>query len=129
MKLILISKILRIVLGLDLLVSGLLFMWVTHFGVEDFAQIIYRLGYPDYVLMPIGIGKLCMGLVLLAPVSFKLRTYAYFALGINLFLATYSHLANGDVATGLGPVIFTLLLGAGTFLLDYRVNGNQFSAA
>jgi hypothetical protein len=129
MKLTLIAKIVRIFLGIDLLLSGVLFTWGSHFGVEDFAQIIYRLGYPAYVLVPIGIGKLCMGVVLLAPVSYVMRTYAYFALGINLFLATYSHLASGDVASGLGPVIFTLLLGAGTFLLDYRVNGNQFSAA
>jgi hypothetical protein len=93
MKKDLVSKILRILLALDMLFSGLLFWFGTTLGVDDFKLIIDRLGYPEYVLGAIGIGKILIGLNLLLAKQFIWRTYGYFAIFINMFLAVYSHLA------------------------------------
>jgi hypothetical protein len=120
MKSTLITRILRVLLGIDLLLSGVLFFVGTGLGVDDFAQVVDRLGYPEYVLTPIGIGKLCMAMVILASGSFLWRRFAYFALEINLFFAGWSHVAAGDSLSDMAPVLVTLLFGALVALRDYR---------
>lgn len=114
-----IAKVLIIILALDLLLSGVMFMFGTSFGVNDFLDIIDRLGFPPYILGAIGFGKLLMGITFLFSGTFKLRTYAYFALTINLFLAIYSHISAGEGIAEAAPSGVTLLFAAVVFYLDY----------
>ncbi|WP_194778420.1 DoxX family protein [Pararhodonellum marinum] len=115
-----IAKVLVILLALDLLLSGTLFMFGPNFGVTDFQDIIHRLGFPAYILGAIGFGKILMGLTFLFSGQFRWRTYAYFALLINLFLAIYSHLSAGDGFTEAAPAIVTLVFAGLVYFLDYR---------
>jgi hypothetical protein len=115
-----ISKVLIIILALDLLLSGVMFMFGTSMGVNDFLNIINRLGFPPYILGAIGFGKLLMGITLLFSGTFKRRTYAYFALAINLFLAIYSHISAGDGFADAAPAGITFLFAAVVFYLDYN---------
>ncbi|HSI78171.1 MAG TPA: DoxX family protein [Lunatimonas sp.] len=115
-----IAKILIIILGLDLILSGVLFMFGSSFGVDDFNDIIDRLGYPQYILGAIGFGKLLMGIALLFAGHFRWRTYAYFALAVNLFLALYSHVSAGDGLVDMASALLTLLFAGLVFYLDFK---------
>jgi uncharacterized membrane protein YphA (DoxX/SURF4 family) len=127
MKKNLVSKILRILLALDMLFSGLLFWFGTTLGVDDFKLIIDRLGYPEYVLGAIGIGKILIGLNLLLAKQFILRSYSYFAIYINMFLAVYSHLAVSDIVNNFIPALFTVLFSSIVFWMDWRTSGKSFN--
>jgi hypothetical protein len=117
-----ISKVLIILLALDLLLSGVMFMFGTSIGVNDFLDIINRLGFPPYILGAIGFGKLLMGITLLFSGKFRWRTYAYFALAINLFLAVYSHFFGGDGFAEAAPAIITFLFASVVFYMDYTTS-------
>jgi len=127
MKKDLFSKILRILLALDMLFSGLLFWFGTTLGVDDFKLIIDRLGYPEYVLGAIGIGKILIGLNLLLAKQFIWRTYGYFAICINMFLAVYSHLAVHDIGNNFIPALFTVLFSFIVFWMDWRTSDKSLN--
>jgi len=127
MKKNLVSKILRILLALDMLFSGLLFWFGTTLGVNDFKLIIVRLGYPEYVLGAIGIGKILIGLNLLLAKQFIWRSYGYFAIFINMLLAVYSHLAVSDSVNNFIPALFTLLFSSIVFWKDWRTSDKSFN--
>jgi hypothetical protein len=122
-----IAKILRILLAMDMLFSGILFWFGTTLGVDDFKLIIDRLGYPEYVLGAIGIGKILIGLNLLLAKQFIWRSYGYFAIFINMFLAVYSHLAVHDIVNNFIPALFTVLFSFIVFWMDWRTSDKSFN--
>lgn len=117
-----ISKILIIILALDVILSGIMFLFGPNIGVDMFKDLIERLGYPQYVLGVLGIGKILIGLGIFIPKSFLIRTYAYFALFINLFLAIYSHISVGDAFADAAPASMLMLFGGLVFWLDYKTS-------
>jgi uncharacterized membrane protein YphA (DoxX/SURF4 family) len=83
-------------------------------GVWDVLQIPYarsvidHLGYPDYLLIILGVWKLLAGVALLAPGLPRLKEWAYAGVVFNMTGAVASHVAVGDGVDALvAPIILT----------------------
>jgi len=75
-------------------------------------QAFHHLGYPAYFRIELAVGKLIGAVLLLAPVSVRIKEWVYAGFGIVFISAFISHLASGDPAgVAVMPVAFFVLLG------------------
>ena len=74
------------------------------------AEAFRRLGFPDYFRIELAIAKLLGILVLLLPVSARLKEWAYAGFGITLVSAMIAHLAIGDGPDAWGWAAGTMVL-------------------
>ena len=82
-----------------------------YFVAEMPAQTIERLGYPDYLRVLLGIGKLIGAAALLAPLPRSLKEWTYAAFTIDFTMALISHAVVGDpVSALLMPVVALAVL-------------------
>lgn len=82
-----------------------------YFIAEAPAQTIERLGYPDYLRVLLGIGKLVGAAVLLVPLPRSLKEWTYAAFTIDFTMALVSHAVVGDPVSALVmPVVALALL-------------------
>lgn len=87
------------------------FSGAMYFIAEAPAQTIERLGYPDYVRLLLGAGKIVGAAVLLAPLPRWLKEWTYAAFTIDFSMAFISHAAVGDpVSTLVLPAVALVLL-------------------
>jgi apolipoprotein N-acyltransferase len=103
--------------------TGLAVLWLAPSGVVDAMRIpavlaiLARLGYPAYLSVILGIGKLLAVAALLDPRTRFLREWAYAGLTFDLLGAFVSHLVVHDpVLTALTPLL-VLAFVAGSYLL------------
>jgi uncharacterized membrane protein YphA (DoxX/SURF4 family) len=88
----------------ELLVGGVMDLLQVSFGRE----VIEHLGYPDYLLLILGVWKLLGVVAVLAPGLPRLKEWAYAGVVFNMTGAVASHLAAGDGAEALAaPIILT----------------------
>jgi hypothetical protein len=74
-------------------------------------QAFHHLGYPDYFRVELAIGKLIGAILLLAPLSGKIKEWVYAGFTITFISAFIAHTASGDpVNYRMMPVIFLVLL-------------------
>jgi len=85
-------------------------------GVWDILRIPYvrdilerQLGYPAYFAVIIGVWKVPGAVALLAPRLPRLKEWAYAGAVFTYTGAAASHLAVGDGAAALGPIIFAVI--------------------
>lgn len=76
-----------------------------------------HLGYPQYLLTIIGVGKVLGVLALLAPRFPRLKEWAYAGLTIDLIGASASHAAVGDPFGNIAFPILILAVGAVSYYL------------
>ncbi|PSR53485.1 DoxX family protein [Adhaeribacter arboris] len=70
-----------------------------------------HLGFPDYFRVELAIAKLIGIIVLLAPVSGRIKEWAYAGFVINFISAFIAHSAVGDpISNRIAPLIFLALL-------------------
>jgi uncharacterized membrane protein YphA (DoxX/SURF4 family) len=74
-------------------------------------QAFRHLGYPDYFRVELAIGKLIGAILLIAPVSARIKEWVYAGFIITFVSAFIAHSASGDpVNYRVMPVIFLALL-------------------
>ncbi len=75
------------------------------------AQGFTHLGFPPYFRVELAIAKLIGAIVLLTPLSSKIKDWAYAGFTITFVSAFIAHSASGDpVSVRIMPVIFLILL-------------------
>jgi hypothetical protein len=85
-------------------------------AVEGFRQ----LSMPAYLLPFLGIAKAAGVLVILLPVSARVKEWAYAGLVFDLIGATYAIIASGQPLESLAFMIAPLLLAAASYFLYYK---------
>jgi len=74
-------------------------------------QAFHHLGYPDYFRVELAIGKVLGALLLITPVSAKIKEWVYAGFVITFISAFVAHTASGDPFNyRLMPVFFLTLL-------------------
>lgn len=77
------------------------FSGVMYFLAEAPAETIERLGYPDYLRVLLGLGKVAGAVALLTPLPRSLKEWAYAGLTIDFTMAVISHAVVGDPAAAI----------------------------
>ena len=78
---------------------------------DAMAQAFHHLGYPDYFRVELAIGKVLGAILLIAPVSAKIKEWVYAGFVITFISAFIAHTASGDpVNYRVMPVIFLVLV-------------------
>lgn len=109
------------------------FYWIATiiFGLQMFASAIpdiisadvavqgmhHGLGYPVYFIPFIGVAKALGVIAILAPVSRRLKEWAYAGLFFDLIGATYSILSVGSPAGSIAFMILPIGFGVASYLL------------
>ena len=78
---------------------------------DAMVQAFHHLGYPDYFRVELAIGKILGAILLIAPVSAKIKEWVYAGFVITFISAFIAHTASGDpVNYRVMPVIFLVLV-------------------
>ena len=78
---------------------------------DAMVQAFHHLGYPDYFRVELAIGKVLGAILLIAPVSAKIKEWVYAGFVITFISAFIAHTASGDpVNYRVMPVIFLVLM-------------------
>ena len=94
------------------LLSILLFFSANmyFFKFEYVSEEITGLGYPPFIIIPLGIAKI-LAVVTLVGLKFRtLREWAYFGLMVDFLLAAQAHAEKGDSTEVLFPLLALVLL-------------------
>lgn len=84
-----------------------------YFINNDQAQVAFiALGYPTYIIIPLGIAKLFGLAAIWTGLSATLKEWAYAGFFFNFILATYAHIAVSDGEFGGGLIALVLLIGS-----------------
>jgi hypothetical protein len=89
------------------------------------AEAFTRLGYPDYFRVELTWAKLVGVVLLLAPVSARLKEWAYAGFAFTLVSALIAHLAVGDGPEAWGFAVGTGVLWALSYGLWRRLEANR----
>ena len=79
------------------------------FKTQEVIEVFATLGFPSFVVIPLGIAKIVGVLVILTKKWKWLTEWAYAGFNFNFFLAFFSHMSIGD-NEWLGSVIALVLL-------------------
>jgi uncharacterized membrane protein YphA (DoxX/SURF4 family) len=78
---------------------------------DAMVQAFHHLGYPDYFRIELAIGKILGAIILIAPVSARIKEWAYAGFVITFISAFIAHTASGDpVNYRIMTLIFLALL-------------------
>src|ERR1051325_10320576 len=89
----------------------MLYTAYAYLTQDAMAQAFRHLGYPDYFRVELAIGKLIGAILLVAPVSARIKEWVYAGFIITFVSAFIAHTASGDpVNYRAMPVIFLALL-------------------
>jgi len=83
--------------------------------VPEAVTFMAHLGYPKYIIAFLGVAKLLGVIVVLLPLSPRLKEWAYAGLMYDLIGATYSQVAND----GFQPAILFMVLPIAFLILSY----------
>jgi uncharacterized membrane protein YphA (DoxX/SURF4 family) len=99
-------------LATTLIVGLMMFYSAYAYLTQDaMVQAFHHLGYPDYFRVELAIGKVLGAILLIAPVSAKIKEWAYAGFVITFVSAFIAHTASGDpVNYRVMPVIFLVLM-------------------
>jgi hypothetical protein len=106
--------------------TGLAAAFMTLSAIPDLLQaaqavsIFGHLGYPRYLLPFLGTAKSLGVIAIVAPVSPRLKEWAFAGLLFDVAGALYSHLSVGDPPSRWLPAVIGLLLVTGAYL-TYRL--------
>lgn len=83
---------------------------VQLLGMKEEVEMIQHLGYPQYLLLILGISKILGVIVVLAPKLSRLKEWAYAGFFFTMVGAIISHLAVNDPITKILPCVLLLIL-------------------
>lgn len=94
-----------------LVVLMMLYSAYAYFTTEGIKQAFVHLGFPDYFRVELAIAKILGAIVLIAPVSGRIKEWAYAGFTINFVSAFIAHSASGDgMFERLTPVVVLVFL-------------------
>jgi hypothetical protein len=93
-------------------------------GFQPFVEDLRRLGYPDYLLTPLGIAKFLGVAALLYPGLPRLKEWAYAGFAFDLGGATISQLVSGSAIEQILPPVLCGSLVAISYI-TYRAGGRH----
>ena len=89
----------------------MLYSAYAYLTQDAMTQAFHHLGYPDYFRVELAIGKVLGTILLIAPVSAKIKEWVYAGFVITFISAFIAHTASADpVNYRMMPVIFLVLL-------------------
>lgn len=89
----------------------MVFSAYAYLTQDAMVQNFHHLGYPDYFRIELAIGKLMGAILLVAPVSARIKEWVYAGFIITFVSAFIAHSASGDpVNYRVMPLIFLALL-------------------
>jgi hypothetical protein len=94
----------------------------AQLSLPQVAEAFTRLGFPDYFRVELAWAKLLGIVVLLAPVSARLKEWAYAGFAITLASALIAHLAVGDGPEAWGFAAGTGVLWGLSYFLWHRLH-------
>ncbi len=84
---------------------------VMYFTKPEMKQAFAHLGFPDYFRIELAVLKLMGAVVLLTPLTTRLKEWAYAGFTIVFVSAFIAHTASGDpVANRIMPLVFLVIL-------------------
>ncbi len=84
---------------------------VMYFTKPEMKQAFSHLGFPDYFRIELAVLKLMGAVVLLTPLTTRLKEWAYAGFTIVFVSAFIAHTASGDpVANRIMPLVFLVIL-------------------
>ena len=93
------------------------------------AQAFQHLGFPGYFRVELAIAKLVGAVLLLAPVSARIKEWAYAGFAITFISAFIAHTASGDpAAIKIMTLVFLLLLTA-SYITYHKLPGKSLKIA
>jgi hypothetical protein len=96
-------------LALGMLSTGAVQLFKAKDG-QGGADMITHLGYPDYLLTILGIGKILGVVAILVPKFPLVKEWAYAGFFFVMSAAIFSHVAMGDSITEVLPALLLLIL-------------------
>ena len=92
-------------------------------------QAFQHLGFPGYFRIELAIAKLIGAVLLLAPVSARIKEWAYAGFAVTFISALIAHTASGDpAAMRIAPIVFLLLL-VTSYVTYYKLPGKSLKIA
>jgi hypothetical protein len=99
----------------------MLFSAYSYLTQETMQQAFVHLGYPDHFRVELAIAKLLGALVLLAPLSPRIKEWAYVGFAITFVSAFVAHMSAGDpLSYSLPPLVFLAILGV-SYLTYHKI--------
>jgi hypothetical protein len=90
-------------------------------SVPDAVELVVKhLGYPSYFLPMIGVAKLFGAIAILVPSFVRIKEWAYAGLIYDLVAAIYSSISVGDPVFKSLPILFPILLLAGSYIYHHK---------
>ena len=111
-------KAIKITYWVTTAIIGLMMFYsaYAYLTQDAMVQAFHHLGYPDYFRVELAIGKVLGAILLIAPVSAKIKEWVYAGFVITFISAFIAHTASGDpVNYRVMPVIFLVLALASYF--------------
>jgi uncharacterized membrane protein YphA (DoxX/SURF4 family) len=82
-----------------------------YFTNVELAENFQRMGFPNFFRIELGVSKIIGAILLLVPVSGRVKEWVYAGFGIMFISAFIAHVASGDaISQVVFPVIFFVLL-------------------
>ena len=106
-------KAIKITYWINTAIVGLMMFYsaYAYLTQDAMVQAFHHLGYPDYFRVELAIGKVLGAILLIAPVSAKIKEWVYAGFVITFISAFIAHTASGDpVNYRIMPVIFLVLM-------------------
>jgi hypothetical protein len=100
----------------------------AQLSLPQVAEAFTRLGFPDYFRVELAYAKLLGVVLLLAPVSARLKEWAYAGFAITLGSALIAHLAVGDGFEAWGFAAGTGVLWGLSYFFWHRLQATPASA-
>lgn len=101
----------------------------AQLALPQVAQAFTHLGFPGYFRVELSWAKFVGVLVLLAPVSPRLKEWAYAGFAITLASALVAHLSVGDPVQAWGWAAGTAVLWAASYYLWRRTHSERASSS
>lgn len=84
---------------------------IMYFSSPEVAQGFTHLGFPGYFRIELGIAKIAGVALLLAPITWNIKEWAYAGFTITLVSASTAHFVSGDPASAIvKPIVFLGIL-------------------
>ncbi|MEH6680811.1 MAG: DoxX family protein [Sediminicola sp.] len=103
----------------------MVFSAYSYLTKEEMRQAFEHLGYPDHFRVELAVAKLLGAVVLLVPISARIKEWAYAGLAFAFIAAFVAHTAVGDpLAYRLPPLVFLGIL-AISYFTYHKTNVEQ----
>jgi VIT1/CCC1 family predicted Fe2+/Mn2+ transporter len=108
-----------------LLAFAMTFSCYAYLTDEHIKSEFIRMGFPSYFRVELGIAKVIGSIILLVPISYRLKEWAYAGFGITFISALIGHLACGDPSSDIIRVSIFLIILFVSYYTYYKISENK----